>query len=236
MRRLAAILLALAAAAAHAAPDLGEAERLIDRSTNDFRAAQELSRLRPNAALARAAQAFADYMARTDRYGHTADGKEPADRARAQGYDYCRVSENIGYQFSAAGFATEELARGYVEGWKESPGHRRNMVDPDAVHMASAVAQSARSGRYYAVQLFGRPRSAAIEFRVANQARAPVRYRVGTEDFTLQAGQQRVHTLCTPRTVTFPQAANAEGRSFRPSGGERLRVEGDRRLVVRSSR
>jgi uncharacterized protein YkwD len=51
------------------AADLAEAERLIARRTNEFRAEQSLGRLEPNAALQFAAQAFADYMARTDRYG-----------------------------------------------------------------------------------------------------------------------------------------------------------------------
>jgi len=238
MRRLlaASLLLLMGAPALGASAELGEVERLVARRTNEFRADHGLARLEPDAALDRAAQAFAEFMARNDRYGHAADGRTPSDRAKAQGYDFCLVSENISYQFSTEGFGTEELARRYVEGWKASPGHRANMLEPHAVHMAQAVARSARTGRYYGVQMFGRPRSRSIEFRVTNAARAPVRYRVGAEEFTLRAAQERVHTLCAPETVTFAEAANAEGRTFRPSGGERLRVEGDKRLVVRSER
>ena len=233
---LALAWLLLGAQAARADPDLAQVERLIDRRTNEFRAQQGLARLEPDAALGRAAQGFADFMARTDRYGHSADGKQPSDRAHARGYDYCLVSENISYQFSTERFGTEDLARRYVEGWKESPGHRRNMLEPDAVHMASAVAHSSRTGRYYAVQMFGRPRSSSIEFRVANTSRAAVRYRVGSEEFALKASQERTHTLCVPKPVTFPGIGNAEGRTFRPSDGERLRIEGDKRPVVRSDR
>jgi hypothetical protein len=173
-------------------------------------------------------------MARTDEYGHAADGNQPADRAQARGYKYCWVAENISYQFSSESFGTEELARRFVEGWKNSPGHRRNMVEPNAVHMANAVARSSRTGRYYGVQMFGRPRSSSIEFRVSNVAREAVRYRLGEEEFSLRTGQERVHTVCTPPVVTFVDAGSKEGRTFRPSHGERLRVEGDRRLVVRS--
>jgi hypothetical protein len=219
-----------------AAADLEQAERLIARRTNEFRAENGLARLEPDAALVRAAEGFAQYMARTDRYGHAADGTQPAERAQARGYDYCLVSENISYQFSSEGFGTEELARRFVEGWKSSPGHRRNMLEPDVVHMAAAVARSAQTGRYYGVQMFGRPRSRSIEFHVRNVARAVVRYRLGDEEFSLGTGQERVHTVCKPPVVTFPGAANAEGRVFRPSNGERLRIEGDKRPVVRSER
>ena len=228
--------LALGPTAAIAAADLERVEVLVTRGTNEFRAEQGLGRLEPQAALERAASEFAAYMARTDRYGHAADGNQPADRAQAKGYQYCWVAENISYQFSSAPFGTEELARRFVEGWKNSPGHRRNMVDPDAVHMANAVARSPSSGKYYGVQMFGRPRSSSIEFRVSNVARSPVRYRLGDEEFSLRTLQERVHTVCTPPVVTFVDAGNREGRTFRPSNGERLRVEGDRRLVVRSGR
>ena len=84
--------------------------------------------------------------------------------------------------------------------------------------------------------MFGRPRERSTEFHVANKARAVVRYRVGNEDFSLGTGQERVHTVCTPPAVTFANASGAEGRTFRPVAGERLRVEGDRRLVVHSDR
>ena len=231
---VATLLLAPPAGAAMA--DTEQAGRLIARRTNDLRAENGLARLQADAALERAAEGFARYMARTDRYGHAADGSQPADRAQAGGYEYCLVSENISYQFHSDGFATEELARRFVEGWKSSPGHRRNMLEPDVVHMAEAVARSARTGRYYAVQMFGRPRDRSIEFRIASVARGPVRYRIDSEDFTLGSGQERVHTVCKPATVTFEDAANAEGRTFRPSHGDRLHVEGDRRLVVRTGR
>jgi uncharacterized protein YkwD len=237
MRSLALITLTwLAAPVAAATPDLEQVERLVARRTHEFRAESRLGRLEPDGALDRAAQAFAEYMARTDRYGHAADGSQPSARARASGYDYCLVSENIAYQFSSAGFGTEELARRLVEGWKASPGHRRNMLEPHAVHMGSGVARSARTNRYYAVQMFGRPRARSIEFHVTNVAGIAVRYRVDEEAFTLRSRQQRIHTTCTPPVVTFDQATNAEGRIFRPSNGEKLRVEGDKRLVVRSER
>ena len=129
---------------------------MVDR-TNDFRRQQGLEPVRRDEVLGRSARYFANFMAKTDKYDHTADGNEPAARAKVRGYDYCLVSENISYQYSSADFATAELARRYVEGWKDSPGHRKNMLEPAALHTAIAVAKSPESGRYYAVQLFGRP-------------------------------------------------------------------------------
>jgi hypothetical protein len=214
-------------------PDLEEAERIIARRTNDFRAEQGLARLEPNASLREAAEGFAQYMARTDRYGHAADGRQPSDRAEARGYDYCSVAENISYQYSSEPLGTEELARRFVQGWKGSPGHRRNMLGPNAVHMANAVSRSPKTGRFYAVQLFGRPRESAVEFGIANRAKAQVRYRLGDQAYSLNPGQERIHTVCVAPEVTF---VNAEGGTVRPQPGERLQVEGDRRLVVRTQR
>ena len=57
--------------------NLTRAKAAILSSTNEFRRQQGRAELKPNPDLADAAQYFADYMARTDKYSHTADGKEP---------------------------------------------------------------------------------------------------------------------------------------------------------------
>jgi hypothetical protein len=222
-------------------PDLARAEELVELATNQFRAEQGLKRAAPDATLERAARGFADFMART----HSADGAPPAERARGAGYDYCLVSENISYQYSSEPFATADLARRYVEGWKDSPGHRKNMLEPGAADMAIAMARSPRSGRYYAVQMFGRPRSKSIEFRVTNAARRAVDYRIAARGYTLRPREARVHTLCTPEDVSFPGAGvpsgagiepNGKGRKIRPSGGDNLVVRGEAHLTVGAER
>lgn len=149
-------LLAAALPAFGDGPDLPQVEKLIVERTNQFRAGEGLRKVEVDGKLARAARAFAQYMADTDRYGHEADGKKLSDRARRQGYAYCRISENISYQYSSEDFETRELAGRYVDGWKKSPGHRRNMLDRVVTDTAVAVARSPGTGRYYAVQLFGR--------------------------------------------------------------------------------
>lgn len=214
--------LLLAAAPAPAQPDLARVERQVIDETNRFRAEEGRGPVGPDARLEKAAAAFARHMARTDQYGHEADGRTPAGRAESHGYAYCLVSENIAYQYSSRDFTTTELARRYVEGWKGSPGHRRNMLERDAVDTGVGVARSPKTGRYYAVQMFGRPKSATVEFRIANRAREAARYRVGDRDFSLGPGMIRIHTVCGSEEVELAGRDRAGEKALRPEAGDRF--------------
>src|SRR5687768_6404466 len=88
---------------AAAAVEPAETARRIVEGTNAFRKEQELEPASVNAELQAAAREFARYMARTGKYSHTADGRQPSERAAKQGYDYCIVSENIAYHFRSRG-------------------------------------------------------------------------------------------------------------------------------------
>ena len=92
-------------------------------------------------------------MAATDMYGHEADGRQPWDRVRTQGYDYCEVAENIAYAWRTNGFSPEQLVNEFVQGWEHSPEHRKNMLNPDLTEIGVAVARSPDTGLYYAVQI-----------------------------------------------------------------------------------
>ena len=227
LRKLSGALLlaAFGCGAAHAQrADLARVEDIVVERTNDLRREHGLPAVEADARLGAAARYFAEYMARQDRYGHEADGNQPADRAVRHGYDYCLVAENISYQYSSADFGTAELARRYVDGWKNSPGHRKNMLTPAATDTAVAVARSAKSGRYYAVQMFGRPKSRGVEFRIANAARETVAYRVGDAAFSLAPGAVRIHTQCAPEEVVPAGARGARPGALTPANGERLTV------------
>src|SRR4051794_39345623 len=84
-----------AAAADSPAVDVDAAAQLVVDATNTFRREQQRRPVGVEAMLTRAGQEFAAYMARTGRFGHTADGRDPAARAEAHGYAYCIVAENI---------------------------------------------------------------------------------------------------------------------------------------------
>src|SRR5207248_10434675 len=136
-------------------PDLAEVEKLVVSYSNEFRKHQGRRPLKVNDKLGKAAHDFADFMARTDKFSHTADGKQPSQRVSESGYAWCAVAENIAWEYNSEGFTTERLARELVEGWKHSPEHRRNLLDPDVTEIGVAVAFGKASGRYYGVQDFG---------------------------------------------------------------------------------
>lgn len=123
------------------APDLAAAVKGIIDQTNAFRTDEKKLPVKTNEKLMATASYFAQYMAKNDRYGHSADGARPADRATKHGYEYCIVLENIAYRYSSEGIATGELSTGFFTGWKESPGHRRNMLDADVDETGVAIAQ-----------------------------------------------------------------------------------------------
>ena len=102
--------------------------RLVVADANDARDQAGVDSLVPDAKLVRAAQAFADYLAKHDKFDHDADGRTPMQRATAVGYKWCRVAENIAYEFKTRGFESEELAHALVRDWMSSKGHRRNLL------------------------------------------------------------------------------------------------------------
>lgn len=192
-----------------ASPELPEVVQRIVEQTNEFRREHDLDAVESNERLKETAQYFADFMARTGKYGHTADGNTPAERAEEHDYEFCMVSENIGHQFRATGFATDELAERFVTGWKESPEHRENMLDPDLMEIGVAVARAEDSPTYFAVQMFGRPEAAAISFQVSNESETEVEYTVrrsgSDRTFPLAPRQRRTHRRCRPTTIEFPE-------------------------------
>ncbi len=89
--------------------------------TNAYRESKGLPALAVNTQLTKAAQAYARSLAIDDNWSHTgADGSSPWDRIEAAGYDYSQAAENL-----AAGHKTAASA---VQGWINSPGHRRNLL------------------------------------------------------------------------------------------------------------
>lgn len=56
-----------------------------------------------------------------------------------------------------------------MQGWIESPPHRENMLAEYVTQTGVAVATSDQE-TYYAVQMFGRPQSAAIEIQISNES------------------------------------------------------------------
>ena len=205
----------------------GDVTRHILQRTNELRAASGWKPLAAEPRLTAAARQFARYMAENDRYGHDVDGRQPPERAKAQGYEHCLTAENIAFASSTRGFEANELAQRLFDGWVQSPPHRRNLLDGDMTEVGLAVAQSARSGRHYAVQLFGRPRSLVIRMTLANRSRDTVRYDLGDESYELKPNVVRTHDRCR-RGLLSLKAEGLEEASAKPipiTAGARYRIE-----------
>lgn len=201
--------------------DLAKLSEAIVERTNEFRKSEGKSPATMNETLRKTAESFAQYMAKTNRYGHTADGNQPSQRAANQGYEYCIVSENIAYQFDSTGFTGDELVKKFVTGWKESPGHRKNMLDGDVTETGVGIARSDETGYYYAVQMFARPKSAAIDFAVENRSKKTIEYTVGEERFSLPPRAIRRHTRCRSGEISFPFS---DRKDLRPNDDQRYTI------------
>jgi uncharacterized protein YkwD len=207
-------------------PDLDKVAKLILEKTNAFREKEGRQPVKSNEKLKEAAQYFAEYMARTGKFSHTADGQRPSDRVKKHGYDYCIVAENIAYVFDPAGFTAESLADKFVVGWENSPHHRRNMLDRDVMQLGVGVARSEKTGYYYAVQDFGRPKSAAIEFKIENHSTATIQYKIGDQTFELPPRYIRTHERCRPGGVTFEWPGDQKSQTVKPANGDRYIISG----------
>jgi hypothetical protein len=183
-------------------------------------------------------------MAAKGLYGHTADGKQPVDRATAHGYERCILSENIAH--ATNGKPADEMAALYVDLWEKSPAHYVNIIDPDVTEIGAAVAQSPTTGQVYAVQMFGRPKSAVRSFTVINETLDKIKYKVADQPFEVESGERIIHYYCRPPAVEIApaekpgaaaDAAKPAPTMYQPRDGVtvavRLKSDGSWQLIER---
>jgi uncharacterized protein YkwD len=102
-----------------------------------------------NSSLTVAAQGHAQDMANTRRLSHTgSNGSTMRSRIDATRYPWSTIGENV-----AMGQTTPAAV---MEAWMNSPGHRRNILNPNFTELGLGYAQG--GGRPYWVQVFARPR------------------------------------------------------------------------------
>ncbi|MGI8649310.1 MAG: CAP domain-containing protein [Rubrobacter sp.] len=112
--------------------ELDGARAEIFRLHNEERTERGIPALCWNEQLARAATGHSEDMMERAFFAHeTPEGMEPSDRTLAAGYDSPFVAENIMIHHMSSGFEpnirdSEEI----VQGWMNSPGHRKNLLDP----------------------------------------------------------------------------------------------------------
>jgi len=114
--------------------DLEAARELI----NQYRKQNGLKPLKLNAELSNAAKNHSRDLAKWDRISHFgSDGSNPWDRVKRSGYNARLAAENVG-----TGQTTIEEV---FKGWKESPGHNKNLLLADAEHMGIALVQDPKT-------------------------------------------------------------------------------------------
>lgn len=108
-----------------------------------IRKAAGLSPLAPDAQLEKAARQQAELMAASGRMKHTTGrGKDFLTRVRGNGIEGA-AAENIAY----GRFGLDEL----FSAWVNSPGHRKNMLDPRFSRFGLASARGEGERRYWSL-------------------------------------------------------------------------------------
>jgi uncharacterized protein YkwD len=214
-------------------PEIAKATEAIIEQTNNLRKDNGLNPVKANEKLSATAEYFASFMADSGKYGHEADGHLPSDRATKHGYQYALINENIAWQSNSEGFTTEKLAEGFEKGWENSPEHRKNMLDPDVLEIGVAIAK-ASDGKYYAVQMFGRPKTAATSFSIQNRSRATIQYSIDGQSYDLKPNYTRQHTVGRPPELEITLPGEKEPKSINPVNGAEyvIRPTGDGKLEI----
>jgi uncharacterized protein YkwD len=101
--------------------------------------------LKLNADLNQAAQAYAEYLAKHDKFSHTAKGTM-SSRVKDAGYKPHAVGENI-----AVGASSPSAV---VKGWMQSEGHKRNILSKKYSEVGFGFAKD-KKGRILWVADFG---------------------------------------------------------------------------------
>lgn len=114
-----------------------------------------LAALTENARLDQAAGAKLKDMFAQQYFEHeNPQGLGPADLAKAAGYDYISIGENL----ALGNFKDDQTL---LTAWMNSPGHRANILNTKFLEIGVAVGQGTYQGKttWLAVQEFGRPAS-----------------------------------------------------------------------------
>ncbi|WP_246217931.1 CAP domain-containing protein [Jiella pacifica] len=113
-------------------------------SINGFRAENGLPALRFDPLLDQVAERQARAMAARGDLSHSVDGTLP-DRVRAYGYDVYAAAENLAWNYRSV--------PAVITGWKNSAGHRKNLLNPRVRDVGFAAAAGPKGEPYWALIL-----------------------------------------------------------------------------------
>jgi uncharacterized protein YkwD len=134
-----------------------DANQYILDQTLAYRASKGVQKVWVKGAPNRAADKYARFLAENNLSGHTADGRQPGDRVKAEGGKFCGVSENVHESWSSPSPASwQDAMQQAMNFWKTSPGHEANLRRAEADQMGIGVHGWKHGDRYYykSVQVF----------------------------------------------------------------------------------
>lgn len=105
---------------------------------NQYRKSKGLGSVTIDPKLTATAKQHSSDLAKHDRISHYgSDGSNPWDRVERSGYNPQLAAENVG---------TGQLSiKEVMQGWKDSPGHNKNLLLPDAKHIGIALVYDPKS-------------------------------------------------------------------------------------------
>lgn len=242
MKIASSLIAALLCVAGSSAQTLTPVEKAVVRLSNAARAGVGKPALKPDAALMKIARGHAVMMARLRKMAHALAGKGPGGRAKAAGYKFRALAENVAFGYPSPAAA--------VRGWLQSPGHRQNLLDETGkgyVEIGVGVAR-ASDGQIYYCQVFGRPSGgkpagprpaeaggrAAI--KVHNLTGAAVTYELSRgggayREFTVRAGGWYRHSTRADPPRFRARLKGGEPRGLSPGKEYAFRGDGTPTLV-----
>jgi uncharacterized protein YkwD len=155
--------------------DSKEMESLIFDITNELREKNNLKTLEYDSELSDVARGHSSDMSARDYFSHeTPEGFDPTDRGQSLGYSCTKVywthitygiAENIAKFWSFSSYfshgsqnfydwnSEESLAQEIMDGWMDSPGHRKNILEENFDKLGVGVSVGT-DGAVYATQNF----------------------------------------------------------------------------------
>jgi len=121
--------------------------------TNQVRIDRGLPPLLENELLNRIAEERLKDMLREQYFGHISPSGDRVDTvAKRIGYRYRRLGENLESIYPRA------TSRQFVANWMKSPGHRKNILNPNYGEIGVAVEKASLQGKvsWISVQIFGK--------------------------------------------------------------------------------
>lgn len=117
--------------------------------TNSFRARNDLSSLTWSTEASTSARLHSEDMAKNNYFSHNGlDGSTPYDRMKAQGISYKSAGENI-----IGGYGNAMHSN---NGWVNSSGHRKNMLNSSFNYLGVGFALGGTYGNYGTQNFFGK--------------------------------------------------------------------------------